>query len=115
MGAWGDGIFENDTALDYCHKKILQIKSELEMDISSYHDGILERRFGPCIAIITTLVTRHASFASLVDRSEVERWKASITPWLEDVISTQTIGKEGWVQYSKNIHLEIQNLLDALD
>lgn len=110
MGSWGAGIFENDTALDYLGNLVQRLKRDLEEDVSSLHDGVLERPAGVIVAILRCLAGCSSSAASIVDARDVKRWREAYLSWLKEVELSESFGRDHWKQYSEVLSKEFDDL-----
>lgn len=114
MGAWGSGVFENDTALDYLGNLVDKLVLDLEADLARLDDGILERPFGSCIAILSILAKSTGLGIEYIPLVKIDEWKVTIRNWIASVAESESADRNAWVSYGATLQAELDALREAI-
>ena len=113
MGSWGAGLWDNDSALDYIDNLVERIITDLETDLATVSDGVLERMAGPCVSLLATLVEQYRC-TSAITMERVAIWRGKASSWLAEVIASESSDQEAWIAYKQSFDAEFERLATAI-
>jgi hypothetical protein len=110
MGSWGSGMFDNDTASDYVIKLTERLCTEIDCDLATIDDGLLEREFGATIGVLRLLAESVHGVKVAISKSTVRRWQSILDDWFKAVIESEQRDCQHWSEYRDNVMAEIIKL-----
>lgn len=115
MGSWGSKIFESDTASESISRVVTALTRELEDDLNSLNDGILERPGPACVAMLNALAGTSAIDVSLaVSAEEARNWRAIMNEWFVQVQQSEARDAEHWKGLAEAVDKEFGELVERL-
>lgn len=116
MGFWGNGILESDIASEYLGEVIERIEKDIDCDIASLNNGILERITPTAIAILNALATlAPVNVLVTVNSEKVAAWHVIFQQWLIEIENSESQDAAEWAAYRDVVDREFSQLIEKLD
>jgi hypothetical protein len=117
IGSWGSDVFENDTCADYLCNLVRRVARDLEQDLNTLDDGVLERTFGASVAVLRAMAQAFpfADVHSIIRSVDIRRLQGAAQEWFGQVIDSEDYGKEAWRESSERVNTEFEALLGAIE
>jgi hypothetical protein len=111
MGSWDSGIFDNDTASECIGVVIKKLVQDVQHDIASLDDNVLERSTPACIAMLNALAGIAPVDVSVVlSSTTVNDWRELLKRWFDKVQISEARDSMHWEYLGALVDKECEEL-----
>lgn len=117
MGTWNSSdLLGNDSACKYFGDTINKIVADLEQDLATLDNGILERDFGVCILLLNALAARAPTDVGIsIAHERISFWRTQIGEWHARVSKSEPVWTQtAWRESAECIGRELDSLASRL-